>query len=142
MTLQQVAVKDTGRKLFGSDVGPFLWTGVTQKGRHFITSCFLANVNLHSRSLYAIARPSVVCLPVCRLSVTLVCPTQSVQILGMFLRHLVPWPSVDIHGKFYGDRTSQRPKGTPPFGGLNAGRVAKYSDFWRFRRLYVGNGAR
>ena len=30
---------------------------------------FLANVNSRSRSLYAIARPSVVCLSVCRLSV-------------------------------------------------------------------------
>jgi len=25
----------------------------------------------------------------------------------MFLRHLVPWPSIDIHGKFYGDRPSE-----------------------------------
>jgi len=23
---------------------------------------------------------------------------------AIFLRRLVPWPSVDIHGKFYGDR--------------------------------------
>jgi len=39
---------------------------------------FLANVNSPSRSLYAIARPSV-----CRLSsVTLVRPTQAVQIFG------------------------------------------------------------
>jgi len=37
---------------------------------------FLANVNSRSRSLYAIACPSVVC----RLSVTLVRPTQAVQI--------------------------------------------------------------
>jgi len=39
-------------------------------------SHFLANVNSRSRSLYAIARPSVVCLS----SVTLVRPTQAVQI--------------------------------------------------------------
>jgi len=46
----------------------------------------LANVNSRSRSLYAIARPSVVCrLSVC-LSVTLVRPTQAVQIFGN-LRH-------------------------------------------------------
>ena len=51
-----------------------------------------------------------------RLSVTLVHPT---------LRHLVPWPSVDIHGKFYGDRQ----RGTSPSGELNARGVAKYSDF-------------
>jgi len=45
----------------------------------------------------------------------------------IFLRHLVPCPSVDIQGKFYGDR----PRGTPPPGALslNAGGVAKYSDF-------------
>jgi len=79
----------------------------------------LANVNSRSRSPYAIARPSV-CL-----SVTLVHPTQPVEIFGNFLRHLVPWPSIDIHGKFYRDR----PRGTPPSGGLNARRVAKYSDF-------------
>ena len=41
---------------------------------------FLANVNSRSRSLYAIARPSVVCLSVVCLSVTLVHPTQAVQI--------------------------------------------------------------
>jgi len=29
MTLQQVAVTDMGRKLLGSEVAPFLWTGVT-----------------------------------------------------------------------------------------------------------------
>ena len=38
---------------------------------------FLANVNVSSRSLFAVARSSVVCL-----SVTLVCPTQAVQIFG------------------------------------------------------------
>ena len=47
---------------------------------------FLANVNSRSRSLYAIARPSV-CLSVCLssvvcLSVTFVRPTQAVQIFG------------------------------------------------------------
>ena len=41
---------------------------------------FLADVNLRSRSLYAIARPSVVCL----LSVTLVHPTQAVELFGNF----------------------------------------------------------
>jgi len=42
---------------------------------------FLANVNSRSRSLYAIARPTVVCrLPVRLSSVTFVRPTQAVQI--------------------------------------------------------------
>jgi len=40
---------------------------------------FLADVNSRSRSLYAIADPSV-----CRLSVTLVHPTQPVEIFGNF----------------------------------------------------------
>ena len=87
----------------------------------------LANVNSRSRSLYAIARPSVVCLSsVCRLSVTRVRPTQAVEIFcNIFLQHLVSWPSVDIHVKFYGDR----PRGTPPPGELNTRGVVKYSDF-------------
>jgi len=68
-------------------------------------------VNSRLRSLYAIARPSVDCL-----SVTLVRPTQPVEIFGNFFSPFVPWPSVDIHGKFYGDR----PRGTPPSGFLNA----------------------
>ena len=43
----------------------------------------------------------------------------------MFLHHLVPWPPVDIHRKFYGDR----PRETPPAGELYARGVVKYSDF-------------
>jgi len=38
---------------------------------------------------------------------------------------LVPWPSVDIHGKFYGDRPWELLRR----GGLNAREIAKYSDF-------------
>ena len=90
---------------------------------------FLANVS--SRLLYAVARPSVISLSVCRLSVTLVHPTQAVEIL--FLWHLVPWPSFDIHKKFYRDR----PRGTPQSGELNT-RVRRneflsycyYSDYY------------
>ena len=52
-------------------------------------------------------------------------PTQVVEILGNIFRHLVSWPSVDIHIKFYGDR----PRETPPPGELNTRRVVKYSDF-------------
>jgi len=39
---------------------------------------------------------------------------------AIFLWHLVPWPSVDIHEKFYRDR----PRGTPPSRELNARGVA------------------
>jgi len=47
---------------------------------------FLANVNSRSRSLLAIAIPPVVCLlsVVCRRSVTLVHPTQAVELFGNF----------------------------------------------------------
>jgi len=64
-------------------------------------------------------------LPIRLSSVTFVRPTQPVEISAIFLRRLVPWPSVDYHEKFYGDR----PRGTPPSGDLNARGVAKYSDF-------------
>jgi len=60
-----------------------------------------------------------------RLSVTLVHPTQPVEFSAIFLRHLVPCPSIDIHGKFYADH----PRGTPLSGELNARGVAKYNDF-------------
>jgi len=40
-----------------------------------------------------VVRPSV-CL-----SVTFVLPTQAIDILAIFLRHLVRWPSVDIQEK-------------------------------------------
>ena len=51
----------------------------TMKRNAFSTTVgwFLANVNSRSRSLYAIARPSV-----CRLSVTFVRPTQAIEIFG------------------------------------------------------------
>jgi len=52
-------------------------------------------------------------------------PTQAVEIFGNFSAELVPWPSVDMHRKFYGDRS----RGTPPSGELNPRGVAKYSDF-------------
>jgi len=44
---------------------------------------------------------------------------------AIFLRRLVPWPSIDAHEKFYGDR----PRETPTPGELNIRGVAKYSDF-------------
>jgi len=86
---------------------------------------FLANVNSRSRSLYAIARPSV-CLSVC-LSVTLVHPTQAVEIFGnisaAFGTLAIRWhPGKNLA---YGDR----PRGTPLAGELNARGIAKYSDF-------------
>ena len=43
------------------------------------------------------------------------------KFLAMFLRLLVPWPSVDIRGKFYGDR----PRGNPSVGGIELKRVGQ-----------------
>jgi len=48
----------------------------------------------------------------------------------MFLRHLVPWPSIDIKVKFYGDGN----RGTPPSEELNTRGVAEYSDFGPIER--------
>ena len=82
-------------------------------------SCFFSEREL--TFTFAIGRrPSV-----CRLSVTLVHPTQAIEIFGIFLRHFVPWPPIDIQVKFYEDR----PRGTPPSGELNKRGVAEYSDF-------------
>ena len=41
------------------------------------------------------------------------------------LVHLVHWPSLDIHVKFYGNYL----RGTSPSRELNARGVAEYSDF-------------
>ena len=52
-------------------------------------------------------------------------PTQAIEIFGNVSTPLVPWPSVDIQVKFYGDR----PRGTPTSGELNTRGVAEYSNF-------------
>ena len=96
--------------------------------------CYVLLISERELTFAICCRPSV---RLCRLSVTLVHPTQAVVIFGIFLRRLVPWPSVDIHWKFYGDR----PRGTPPSGELNPRVVAKYSDFGPIDG-YLGNGAR
>jgi len=76
-----------------------------------------------SRSLYVVARPSVVCL-----SVTSVRPTQTIEIFGTFLRNWYLSHPFDNQAKFYGDR----PRGTHSLGGLKGRGVAKYSDFGPF----------
>ena len=58
------------------------------------------------RLLYAMSRPSVVCLSVCRLSVTLVHPTQAVELFGNFLHHTI------AQGLFFSD-AKNRWWGTP-----------------------------
>jgi len=88
-------------------------------------STFLLTLNFFLCQLLSPFCLSVVCLYVYRLlrSCTLL---SRLKFSAIFLHHLVPWPSVDIHGKFYGDR----PRGTlPRGGGLNARGVSKYSNF-------------
>ena len=80
-------------------------SSVGQLVLHQIVCAVLANV-------YVVVRPSVVCLSVCRLSVTFVHPTQAIEIFSNILRRLVRWTSNDYDVKFYGDR----PRGTPPLG--------------------------
>jgi len=65
---------------------------------------------------FGLADVAICCRPsICQSSVMLVHPTQAVENFTIFLWHLVPWPSVGIHIKFYGDR----PRGTPLPGKLN-----------------------
>ena len=75
--------------------------------------------------VFAIANASVVCLSLCRLSATLVHPTQGLSLYGTISSPLctlaILWPQA----KFYRDRR----RGTPPSGALNASGVSKYSDF-------------
>jgi len=84
---------------------------------------FSANVNVSSRALYAIVRPSVVC----RLSVTFVRPTQAIEILGIWYTDH-PWPldrnfTEIVLGEFF--RRERE--------GLNRRGVGKYSDFGHFQ---------
>jgi len=68
---------------------------------------FSAKVNSRSRSLYAIAVPCACLSSVCNVRAPIL---SRWKFSAIFLRRLVPWPSIDIHGTFYGDR----PGGTPP----------------------------
>jgi len=53
----------------------------------------------------------------------------------MFLRHLEPWPPIDIQIKFYGDRL----RGTPSSGELNTRGVAGiwHGGFGRIERCIL-----
>jgi len=86
---------------------------------------FLANVNLRSRSLYVVVRPSVVCLS----SVTFVHPTQAIEIFDNVSTPsgtlAICDPSVKILR-----RSSQE---NPFVGGLNQRGVEKCNDFEPFQ---------
>ena len=81
-----------------------------------VMHAFLANVNSRSRSLYAVARPSV-----CRLSVTIVHPIQAVQIFGNIS---TPFGTLAIrwHPLKISRRSSQ---GNPSAGGVKHKRGSK-----------------
>ena len=74
---------------------------------HTCERLFLANVNVRYM-LSPDRRLSSVCLS----SATL---CGRLKFSAIFLWHFVPWPSFDIHRKFYGDR----PRGIPPSEELN-----------------------
>ena len=83
---------------------------------------------LFSEITFAICRRPSVCLS----SVTFVHPTQGLKFSAMFLlRHLIRWPSIDIHVIFYG----VRPSGTSPSVELKTRGVAEYSDFGPIKRF-------
>ena len=98
---------------------------------------YVAYFHVHIR-YNAVARPSVVCLSVvCNVrmpwvghtNVTDDRQTNGLKMSAMFLRRSIPWPSVDIRRKFYGDRPSE----TPPLregGGLKRKRGSKIQRFW------------
>ena len=79
---------------------------------------FLSSLNFY--------RTCICCRPsVCLSSVTLVRPTQTVQIFGNISTALCTLASIGIHWKFHGDR----PRGTNLPWELNTRGVVKYSDF-------------
>jgi len=62
----------------------------------------------------------------------------AVEIFGNVSTPL-PRPSIDIHGKLYGDRPR---KTHPSIGGVKRKMGSQIERFWTHRRLYLGNGAR
>ena len=94
---------------------------LSQLNKQILLLFLLANVNSCSCSLYVVVRPSVVCLS----SVTLVHPTQAIEIFGNvstpFGTLAICDPSVKILR-----RSSQE---NPSVGGLNQRVLKKCSDF-------------
>jgi len=88
-----------------------------------VTDPFLANVNSPSRSLFAVARPSVVCLSVCLSSVTFERPTQVVQYFYGIMYPGHPLTSTENFTEIVPGEPLRPP------GELNTRGVAKYSDF-------------
>jgi len=65
-------------------------------------------LNVYVRYMYRRSVCLSVCLSVCNVGAAYSAGCNFWQ----FFRRLVPWPYIDIHGKFYGDR----PRGAPLSG--------------------------
>ena len=97
------------------------------------TSFFLPSLPSRPVTLSDLVYTIEYCPSVCRTShivlsereLTLVRPTQPVEIFRNVSSPFLSWPPTDIRGKFYGEY----PRETPPSGDLNARGVVKYSDF-------------
>ena len=83
--------------------------------------CFARNAVIYYSVLSIFSERELIMFTFAMLSsvrLSVVCLLRSCALLrrlkfsAMFLRHLVPWPSIDIQVKFYGDR----PRGTPASG--------------------------
>jgi len=100
-----------------------------------VHSIILVNVNSRSHLLYAVARPSVVCLSVvgnARAPYSGDCNFLQYLYGIRYLGH--PLTSTENFTEIV--------PGLPSTGGAKHKRGSKISRFWTYRRLYLGNGAR
>ena len=104
------------RPLLGSDNGlsktAAIWMTLNNFEGHLPTSS-LAKCDCDFYRMWTHVHVRYMLSPVRLSSVTFVRPTQRVVIFGNIS---TPWPSVDIHGKFYGGRL----RGTHPCNNINA----------------------
>ena len=96
-----------------------------------LSSDFTNFISERSRSLFAAALLSVCLSSGFCLSVTLVHSTQAVEIFSNICMDWVPWPSIDIHITFYGDRL----RGNPSAGGGKHKRGSQIQRFWTYRSI-------
>ena len=81
MIALNIRLYTVGSLAWGRSCGRLYAVAIYGRLARYLVRFLLANVNSRSRSLYAVARPSVGLSVVC-LSVTFVRPTQAVQIFG------------------------------------------------------------
>ena len=87
-------------------------------------------------SLLSQIRPSV-CLSVCRLPVTLVHPTQGLNLLAIFFHLFVRCPVPILRPPCKILRRSSQ--GNPSVGGVEREKFSKIQRLWTYRRLYLIN---